>query len=108
VIIGSGPAGLLLAHYLLRRGNYHIDIYERRPDPRLTDVSGNRTFPLSLQERGRKAIRAIVGLEEAIAAQSVFCHGTIIYRKKGKSRPFPRENPVLTIDRNRLVTILLK
>jgi len=26
VIIGAGPAGLLLAHYLLRRGNYHIDI----------------------------------------------------------------------------------
>ncbi|MEG4059167.1 MULTISPECIES: NAD(P)/FAD-dependent oxidoreductase [unclassified Microcoleus] len=108
VIIGAGPAGLLLAYYLLGRGNYHIDIYERRPDPRLTDVSGNRTFPISLQERGRKAIRAIVGLEEAIAAQSVFCHGTIIYRKKGKSRRIPRENPVLTIDRNRLVTVLLK
>ena len=38
----------------------------------------------------------------------MFCHGTIIYRKKGKSRPVPRQNPVLTIDRNRLVTILLK
>ena len=88
VIIGAGPAGVLLAHYLLRRGNYHIDIYERRPDPRLTDFSGNRTFPISLQERGRKAIRAIIGLEEAISVQSVFCHGTIIYRKKGKSRRF--------------------
>ena len=46
VIMGADPAGLLLAHYLLRRGNYHIDIYERRPDYRLTDVSGNRTFQL--------------------------------------------------------------
>ncbi|MBD2744814.1 NAD(P)/FAD-dependent oxidoreductase [Coleofasciculus sp. FACHB-1120] len=108
VIIGAGPAGLLLAHYLLRRDNYHIDIYERRPDLRLTDVSVNRTFPLSLQERGRKAIRAIVGLEEAIAAQSVFCQGTIIYQKKGKARRVPRQTPILTIDRNRLVTILLK
>jgi len=108
VIIGAGPAGLLLAHYLLRRGDYHIDIYERRPDPRLTDVSFDRTFPLSLQERGRKAIRAIVGLEEAIAAQSTFCQGTILYGKKGKSRQVPRKNPILTIDRNRLVTVLLK
>jgi len=33
VIIGAGPAGLLLAHYLLRRGKYHVEIYERRPDP---------------------------------------------------------------------------
>jgi kynurenine 3-monooxygenase len=108
VIIGAGPAGLLLAHYLLRRGNYHIDIYERRDDPRLADVSKDRTFPISLQERGRKAIRGIVGLEEAIAAQSTFCHGTIIYGKKGKSRRVPRKNPILSIDRNRLVTILLK
>lgn len=30
VIIGAGPAGLLLAHYLLGRGNYHIDIYAAR------------------------------------------------------------------------------
>lgn len=88
VIIGAGPAGLLLAHYLWRRGNYHIDIYERRPDPRLTDVSGNRTFPISLQERGRKAIRAIVGLEEAIAAQSVFCHGTIFIGKRANPGRF--------------------
>jgi kynurenine 3-monooxygenase len=84
VIIGAGPAGLLLAHYLLRRSNYHIDIYERRPDPRLADVSKDRTFPISLQERGRKAIRAIVGLEEAIAAQSTFCQGTIIYGNYNK------------------------
>jgi kynurenine 3-monooxygenase len=108
VIIGAGPAGLLLAHYLLRRGNYHIDLYERRRDPRLSDISSDRTFPISLQERGRKAIRAIVGLEEAITAQSVFCQGTIMYGKKGKVRQIPRTNPVLTIDRNRLVSILLK
>ncbi|MEB3178166.1 MAG: NAD(P)/FAD-dependent oxidoreductase [Nostocaceae cyanobacterium] len=108
VIIGAGPAGLLLAHYLLRRGNYHIDIYERRSDPRLTDVSSDRTFPISLQKRGRKAIREIVGLEEAIAAESVFCEGTIMYGKKGKVRQLPRKNPILTIDRNRLVSILLQ
>lgn len=108
VIIGAGPAGLLLAHYLLRRGNYRINIYERRPDPRLTDVSKDRTFPISLQERGRKALRAINGLEEAIADQSVFCQGTIIHQKNGKSRDIPRKNSILSIDRNCLVTVLLK
>lgn len=108
VIIGAGPAGLLLAHYLLRRGKYRVEIYERRSDFRLTDASQDRTFPISLQERGRKAIREIAGLEEAIILQSVFCNGTKVYRNRGKAREFLRATPILSIDRNRLVMILLQ
>lgn len=108
VIIGAGPAGLLLAHYLLRRGKYRVEIYERRSDFRLADISQERTFPISLQERGRKAIREITGLEEAIASKSVFCSGTKIYRQRGKARQIKRENPLLTIDRNGLVKIFLQ
>jgi kynurenine 3-monooxygenase len=108
VIIGAGPAGLLLAHYLLRRGKYRVEIYERRSDMRLADISQDRTFPISLQERGRKAIREISGLEEAISAASAFCNGTKIYRKRGKARNIPRATPILSIDRNRLVMILLQ
>ncbi|MBD2355006.1 FAD-dependent monooxygenase [Tolypothrix sp. FACHB-123] len=108
VIIGAGPAGLLLAHYLLRRGKYDVEIYEQRSDPGLVNGSPERTFPISLQERGRKAIRSIAGLEEAIAAASVFCNGTKMYRQSGKTREIPRSVPILTIDRNRLATILLE
>jgi kynurenine 3-monooxygenase len=108
IIIGAGLAGLLLAHYLLRRGKYRVEIYERRSDMRLSDASQNRTFPISLQERGRKAIREIPGLEEAIAAASGFCNGTKIYRKRGKARKIPRAIPIQSIDRNRLVMILLQ
>jgi kynurenine 3-monooxygenase len=108
VIIGACPAGLLLAHYLLRRGKYCVELYEQRSDPRLADVSQERTFPISLQERGRKALREIAGLEEVIARASVFCNGTNMYRRQGKARQFPRKIPILTIDRNRLVMILLQ
>ncbi|ACK64894.1 Kynurenine 3-monooxygenase [Rippkaea orientalis PCC 8801] len=105
VIIGAGPAGLLLAHYLLSRGKYQIEIYESRRLQDITEITAYRTFPLSLQERGRKAIRMIPGLEEAIIANSIFCRGTLIYRKRGKPRNIKRNNPILTIDRNRLVAI---
>ncbi|WP_155824112.1 hypothetical protein [Gloeocapsa sp. PCC 7428] len=44
----------------------------------LVDASQDRTFPISLQERGR-TLRVIAGLEEAIAAASVFCNGTKIW-----------------------------
>ena len=106
-IVGAGPAGLLLAHYLLRRGQYRVELYEQRFDPRLVDLSQDRTFPLSLQERGRKALRQIPGLEEAIAVNSVFCNGTKLYRQQGFALEISRAIPILTIDRNRLVTILL-
>ncbi len=108
VIIGAGPAGLLLAHYLLRRGKYRVEIYERRADFRLTDRSKSRTFPISLQERGRAALREIAGLEEAIAAASVFCNGRKIYRQLGKAWKIPQSMPIQTIDRHRLVMILLQ
>ncbi|MCT7971784.1 FAD-dependent oxidoreductase [Laspinema olomoucense] len=109
IIIGAGAAGLLLAHYLLRRGDqYCLELYERRPDPRQGEMSQARTFPISLQERGRKAIREIPGLEEAIAAQSVFCQGTMIYRPKSKPRRIPRQNQILCTDRNELVSIILQ
>jgi len=108
VIIGAGPAGLLLAHYLLRRGKYCVELYEQRADPRLIDAAPDRTFPISLQERGRKALRQMAGLEEAIAKAGVFCNGTKMYRQHGKARKIGRKIPILTIDRNRLVMILLQ
>ncbi len=107
-IVGAGPAGLLLAHYLLRRGKYRVEMYEQRSDPRLVDGSQDRTFPISLQERGRKAIRQLPGLEEAIASAGVFCNGTRLHRSLGKVRKISRAIPILTIDRNRLVKILLQ
>jgi len=108
VIIGAGPAGLLLAHHLLRRGKYRVALYEQRPDPRLVDVSQDRTFPISLQERGRRALRQIAGLDEEIAAAGVFCNGAKLYRQRGKVRQIPRSVPILSIDRNRLVRIILE
>jgi kynurenine 3-monooxygenase len=66
IIIGAGPAGLLLAHYLLDRGDYRIEIYERRPDPRAVKQLNQRTFPIALQTRGMNAVRGISDLEVEI------------------------------------------
>ncbi|MBD1914684.1 MULTISPECIES: NAD(P)/FAD-dependent oxidoreductase [Cyanophyceae] len=106
VIVGAGPAGLLLAHYLLRRGD-RVQIYDRRPDPRQVAPDQQRSFPISLQYRGRRALQGIPGLEEAIAEYSVMCQGTYLHRK-GKTRRILRKHPILTIDRNRLVLVLLE
>uniref|UniRef100_A0A0C1N960 VioC monooxygenase n=1 Tax=Tolypothrix bouteillei VB521301 TaxID=1479485 RepID=A0A0C1N960_9CYAN len=108
-IVGAGPSGLLLAHYLLRRGDrYKIDIYDRRSDPRRVPFSTSRTFPISLNERGMSALRNIEGLEEAIEAISVKMTGTIFHQKNGTQRLTPRKKPLTTLDRTSLAIALLE
>ncbi|MDB9306846.1 NAD(P)/FAD-dependent oxidoreductase [Nodularia spumigena CS-591/12] len=108
-IIGAGPSGILLAHYLLRRDDkYQINIYERRSDPRIISFSKSRTFPISLNERGMSALRQIEGLEAAVKAVSVEMTGTLFHQKNGKSRLTPRKIPLVTLDRTNLVIVLLQ
>lgn len=108
-IVGAGPSGLLLAHYLLRRSEqYKIDIYERRGDPRIVPFSKSRTFPISLNERGMSALRKIEGLEDTIKALSVEMTGTVFHQKNGKTRFTPRKKPLITLDRTIMAIALLE
>ncbi len=108
IIVGAGPTGLLLAHTLLAQGNDQITIYERRSDPRQVKLAQDRTFPIVLQSRGLRAIRAIPGLEAAITAQSCRSQGLAIHRAKGEPRRITRKLSTLLIDRNRLTRVLLE
>lgn len=108
-IVGAGPSGLLMAHYLLHRGDrYQIDIYERRSDPRLLPFSKARTFPISLSERGTIALQKIPGLVEAVKAISLEMKGAVSHQKNGKMRVINREKPLTTLDRTNLVIALLE
>ncbi|MEH2081228.1 MAG: NAD(P)/FAD-dependent oxidoreductase [Nostoc sp.] len=109
VIVGAGPCGLLLAHYLLSRGDkYEIDIYERRSDPRIVSFSTSRTYPISLNERAMRALRKIEGLEEAVKSKSLEVTGTIFHQKNGKTRVTPRNKSLFTLDRTSLAIVLLE
>ncbi|MBD2778072.1 FAD-dependent oxidoreductase [Iningainema tapete] len=109
VIVGAGPSGVLLAHYLLRRDSqYQIDIYERRGDPRVVPFSKSRSYPVALGERGMNALRKIEGVEEAVKALSVEMTGTVFHQKNGKKRFTSRKKPLITLDRTNLVIALLK
>jgi kynurenine 3-monooxygenase len=108
IIIGAGPAGLFLAHHLLSRDHYQVEIYERRPDPRQVESSNQRTFPISLQARGLSAIRTVPGLEAALADAGVWSPGAVLHGKQGKTRRIDRQQPLLLIDRNQLTRALLQ
>lgn len=78
VIVGAGASGLLLAHYLLHRGDkYQVEIYELRDHPRVMPFSKSRTFPIALNQRGMNAITQISGLLTALKACSVEIKRTI-------------------------------
>ena len=107
-IVGAGASGVLLAHYLLRRGDqYQVDIYDRLSDPRIIEFSNARTFPITLTERGMNALGQIAGLETAIRAIGLEMSGTIFHQQNGKTRVKSRKKPLVALDRTNLVTTLL-
>jgi len=57
IIIGSGLAGPLLAIYLSQR-NHTVDLYEKRPDLRVEDISVGKSINLALSHRGIKALKS--------------------------------------------------
>jgi kynurenine 3-monooxygenase len=107
-IIGAGPSGLTLAHYLLsRQQNYQIDLYERRSDPRAVPLKQSRTFPISLGERGMNVLRQIPGLETEIQAISVKTIGSFVHQNNGKKTKINRKQSYVAVDRSYLTITIL-
>ena len=50
-IVGGGLVGSLLAVFLAKRG-HTVSVYERRGDPRKTDVYAGRSINLVVSHRG--------------------------------------------------------
>ncbi|MEO7773633.1 MAG: NAD(P)/FAD-dependent oxidoreductase [Steroidobacteraceae bacterium] len=67
-IVGAGPAGLVLALLLARRGR-SVRVFERRPDPRRAHPEGGRSINLALAARGMRVLRAA----DALDALREFC-----------------------------------
>jgi 2-polyprenyl-6-methoxyphenol hydroxylase-like FAD-dependent oxidoreductase len=101
VIIAAGSCGLLLADYLLNRGNqYQVKIYERRRDPRLASYGDSRTFPIVISERGYKALSQIPEPEEAVKATSMVIHRNDLVKVLLKQAISKYSTPKLSINFN--------
>jgi len=91
IIVGGGLAGALMACYLARAG-YRVDVYEKRPDPRVRGFIGGRSINLALSVRGITALQE-VGLAERILKDAVRMPGRMIHDPAGHTtfQPYSKD-----------------
>ena len=83
IIVGAGLCGSLLALRLVQRG-YRVNIYEKRPDPRINELDAGRSINLALSSRGLMALD-IVGLRPRIIKECIPMKGRLIHPVDGES-----------------------
>ncbi|HEY1859680.1 MAG TPA: NAD(P)/FAD-dependent oxidoreductase, partial [Gemmataceae bacterium] len=80
-IVGSGLASTLMACYLARAGR-HVELYEKRPDPRVFGQERGRSINLALSVRGIHALRE-VGLADEVLQSGIIMRGRMIHARSG-------------------------
>lgn len=86
-IVGGGLVGSLLAIFLAKRG-HTVNVYERRGDPRKTDVYAGRSINLVVSHRGWTALRA-AGVEEAVKQITVPVYARMMHDREGNLNRVP-------------------
>ena len=81
VVVGAGLAGAVMACYVARAGR-RVDVYEKRPDPRVAGQDQGRSINLALSTRGLHALREL-GLAEEVLKCSVLMRGRMIHSPVG-------------------------
>lgn len=86
-VVGAGLVGSLLALGLKRRG-FDVAIYERRPDPRRSDVIGGRSINLALSDRGLLGL-ASAGVLDDVEKVAVPMPGRRMHARDGATTFMP-------------------
>ncbi|MFK2876728.1 FAD-dependent oxidoreductase [Rhodanobacter hydrolyticus] len=82
-LIGGGLVGALQARQLAKHG-FAVEVFEKRPDPRLAGFLGGRSINLALAERGLQALRT-AGLADTVLERAVMMRGRMVHAHDGAS-----------------------
>ncbi|MGQ0837732.1 FAD-dependent oxidoreductase [Actinokineospora sp.] len=80
-VVGAGLSGSLMAVLLARRG-YRVEVFDRRPDPRVRSAASGRSINLGLSQRGVTALRH-AGLLDQVLAHAAPMRGRVVHRPDG-------------------------
>lgn len=81
-LVGAGLAGSLLSVYLAKKG-FAVNVYERRPDMRKSNLVAGKSINLALSTRGIHALKE-VGLYEEIKKIAIPMYGRMIHPVNGE------------------------
>ena len=108
IIIGAGLVGSLHAVYLAKRG-VSVEVYERRPDMRKTEMSAGRSINLAISHRGLKALDR-VGLKKKVLEMVIPMPGRMIHDVEGNTnfQPYGKEGQhINSVSRGGLNALLM-
>ncbi|MBI3554180.1 MAG: FAD-dependent monooxygenase [Elusimicrobia bacterium] len=109
VIAGNGLVGSLLSILLAKRG-LEVEVFERRPDPRLGAREAGRSINLALSTRGLHALRE-AGLEAKALSQAIPMRGRMIHPAAGEPslQPYGKDDSehINSISRSGLNELLI-
>lgn len=103
VIVGAGLVGSLQAIYMAKKG-FEVEVYERRPDIRKTEIVAGRSINLALSDRGWKAIKG-AGIEKEIMEMAIPMKGRMMHSLDGKLnfQPYGKEGQAIySVSRGKL------
>jgi kynurenine 3-monooxygenase len=76
-IVGAGLSGSLLSLYLAQQ-NYAVNVYEKRPDMRLSKIERGRSINLAISKRGVYALERL-GIAEKVMKKAVPMYARMIH-----------------------------
>lgn len=82
IIIGAGLVGSLWAIFLTKAG-YRVQVFERRPDMRLTNIAAGKSINLATSYRGWKALD-LVGIGDEIRTIALPMYGRTLHARNGE------------------------
>ena len=109
-VVGAGLAGALLALLLARR-DFAVNLYDRRPDPRLAASARGRSINLALAARGIVALER-AGVMERIRPLLIPMRGRMVHSLSGETQLQPygqRESEIIySVSRADLNRVLIE
>ncbi|HEY8401317.1 MAG TPA: NAD(P)/FAD-dependent oxidoreductase [Cytophagaceae bacterium] len=108
-IVGAGLIGSLMSVFLAKKG-YVVDVFEKRPDPRISVMESGRSINMALSNRGIKALKE-VGLDQLVLNNTVPMKGRMIHDEEGQVhfQPYGEEGEMIySVSRGQLNKLLME